>query len=123
MKRHINLSIFEFRLSTKILDCAQGDLNSHVVGPTQLSILVSIDDRIILDEKNRLDIAVMSDQTLGQFKELVLSQKGVDLSRYYTLILRDRELKNDERTLGDLGLQAESTIHAGMLKSPSHYPY
>jgi hypothetical protein len=61
-----------------------------------------------------MGVAVKSDQTLASFKEEVLEKYGFGLSDY-TLILIGRELKDDTKTLGDLGFIPGCTVHAGKL--------
>jgi len=80
-------------------------------GPSEFGILLSIDERLDDDRKNLLGVAVKSDQTLGEFKEEVLDKHAILLSDY-TLILIGRELKDDQRTLGDLGFTSGCTVHA-----------
>jgi hypothetical protein len=59
-----------------------------------------------------LGVAIKSDQTLASFKEDVFHKYGLQLSDY-TLILIGRELKDDDKILGDLGFIPGCTIHAG----------
>lgn len=81
-------------------------------GPSEFGILLSIDDRLDDNRKNFFGVAVRSDQTLGKFKEEVLERHATLLSDY-TLILIGRELKDDQKTLGDLGFISGCTVHAG----------
>jgi hypothetical protein len=80
-------------------------------GPSEFGVLLSIDDRLQEEKRNIFGVAVKSDQTLGQFREEVLDKHAIRLSDY-TLILIGRELKDDQRTLGDLGFTSGCTIHA-----------
>jgi len=81
------------------------------VGPSEFSVLVSIDERLEAGDKILLGVAVKSDQTLADFKGVVLDKHSVVLSDY-TLILISRELKDDQKTLEDLGFISGCTIHA-----------
>jgi len=86
-------------------------IRENPTGPFAFGVLLSIDDRLEDTEKNLMGVAVKSDQTLGLFKEDILNKHCVLLTDY-TLILIGRELKDDGKTLGDLGFIPGCTVHA-----------
>ncbi|KZP20335.1 hypothetical protein FIBSPDRAFT_1044972 [Athelia psychrophila] len=76
-----------------------------------IDILVSVDDRIEDAEGSRIGVVVRLDQTMGSFKELLLNRHSFHCAEH-SLILNGHELKDDEQTLGDLGVVRGCTVHA-----------
>ena len=73
---------------------------------------MSVDDRFEFTTKKTIGIEVKSNQTLVSFKEDLLIHHGLLLTAF-TLILVGRELKDDEKTLEELGFITGCTVHAG----------
>jgi len=80
-------------------------------GPSAFGILVSVDDRLEFTTEKHICVAVKSNQTLASFKEDLLTHHGLLLTDF-TLILIGRELKDDEKTLEELGFIPGCTVHA-----------
>jgi Ubiquitin family len=102
----------------------QASIQQIPSGPSGFGVLLSVDDRLELTTTDMLGVAIKSDQTLASFKEDVFHKYGLQLSDY-TLILIGRELKDDDKILGDLGFIPGCTVHAGkyIYLSPSLTPY
>lgn len=96
------------------IECQIASTRNPTSGPVKFGVLLAVDERFQYGKKDTLDIEVQSDQTLGTFKEQVLTKYAVALWDY-TLIFVDRELKDDQQTLHGLGFTSNSMIHAGVL--------
>ena len=112
------LSVLSWQKSSQNILIQPASIQQISSGTFAFGVLLSVDDRLELTTKDMLGVAIKSDQTLASFREDILNRYGVNLSDY-TLILIGRELKDDEKTLGELGFIPGCTVHAGKYFCPS----